>query len=67
MYRQVIAEVAHTRGWEVHLYDAKHVEGQAAAMLGARADDVLHGPRSRLGAPWAKDHRVALAAVIVTS
>jgi hypothetical protein len=26
---------------------------------------VLHGPRATLSAPWAKDHRVALAATIV--
>ena len=25
MYRQVLAELAHARGWEVHLYDAKDV------------------------------------------
>jgi hypothetical protein len=49
----------------VHVYDAKAVERQAAELLGERADDVLVGPRKRLGAPWAKDHRVALAATIV--
>ena len=65
MYRQVLAEVARARGWDVHLYDAKHVLGQAAAVLGERTDDVLHGPRKTLGPPWAKDHRVALAAAIV--
>jgi hypothetical protein len=67
MYRQVLAELAHARGWDVHLYDAKHVESQAAAILGARADDVLYGPRARLGAPWAKDHRMALAALVVNA
>jgi hypothetical protein len=65
MYRQVLAEVAEARGWAVHLYDAKAVEAQASALLGDRADEVLHGPRKLLGPPWAKDHRVALAAVIV--
>jgi hypothetical protein len=65
MYRQVLDEVARSRGWTVHLYDAKQVEGQAAVLLGDRADDVLRGPRTRLGPPWAKDHRVALAATIV--
>jgi hypothetical protein len=34
-------------------------------VLGARADEVLQGPRARLGAPWTKDHRVALAATVV--
>jgi len=28
---------------------------------------VLKGPRGRLGPPWAKDHRVALAATVVAS
>jgi hypothetical protein len=65
MYRQALSELAHARGWEVHLYDAKAVLGQAAGMLGERADEVLHGPRARLGPPWTKDHRIALAATIV--
>ena len=65
MYRQELAELAHARGWDVHLYDAKAVVGQAASLLGGRADEVLHGPRARLGPPWTKDHRTALAAAIM--
>jgi hypothetical protein len=65
MYRQVLAELAHARGWAVHLYDARDVEGRAVSVLGARADEVLHGPRAALGPPWAKDHRIALAATII--
>jgi hypothetical protein len=65
MYRQVLSELAHARGWEVHFYDAKAVMGQAVSMLAERADEVLHGPRATMGPPWAKDHRVALAATIV--
>ena len=65
MYRQVLADVAHERGWEVNLYNAKDVEGQAASLLGARADEVLKSPRARLGPPWTKDHRIALAATIL--
>ena len=65
MYRQVLDEVARARGWTVHLYDAKTAEARAAEVLGHRADDVLHGPRARLGPPWAKDHRVALAATVL--
>jgi hypothetical protein len=41
------------------------VESQATALLGKRADKVLHGPRTTLGPPWAKDHRMALAATIM--
>jgi hypothetical protein len=66
MYRRVLSELAHARGWDVHVYDAKGVEGQAARMLGERADEVLRGPRATLGPPWAKDHRMALAATIVS-
>jgi hypothetical protein len=65
MYCQVLAELARARGWKVHLYDAKSVEAEAAKVLGRRANDVLHGPRLRLGPPWSKDHRIALAATIV--
>jgi hypothetical protein len=65
MYRHLLAELAHARGWEVHCYDAKHVEAQAADLLGARAEQVLRGPRATLGPPWTKDHRVALAATVV--
>jgi hypothetical protein len=67
MYCQVLAECAHTRGWDVHLFNAKDVEAQAARILGERAGDVLRGPRATLGPPWAKDHRIALAATIVAS
>ncbi len=65
MYREILAEQARARGWDVHLYDAKDVESKAVSILGAHADEVLHGPRSRLGPPWARDHRMALAATIV--
>jgi hypothetical protein len=65
MYRQELAELAHAREWEVHLYDARAVGGQAAGMLAARADEVLFGPRATMGPPWTKDHRTALAAAIL--
>ena len=67
MYRQILSELAHARGWDVHLYLAKDVLGQAATLLGARAADILDGPRHRLGPPWTKDHRLALAAAIVAA
>jgi hypothetical protein len=65
MYRHLLAELAHARGWELHCYDAKHVESQAAERLGERADEVLRGPRATLGPPWTKDHRMALAATVM--
>ena len=67
MYCRVLATLARSRGWEVHTYDAKTVEDAAARHLGDRADEVLRGPRSTLGPPWSKDHRMALAATIVAS
>jgi hypothetical protein len=66
MYRQILAELARARGWDVHFYSAKDVVGQAVSILGERADEVLQDPRVRLGPPWTKDHRTALAATIVT-
>jgi hypothetical protein len=65
MYRQLLSDAARARGWDVHLYVAKDVLAQAAGKLGDRAGDVLDGPRARLGPPWTKDHRLALAATIV--
>jgi hypothetical protein len=65
MYRQELSELARARGWEVHVYDAKAVLDQAATRLAGRADEVLYGPRTTLGPPWTKDHRIALAAAIV--
>ena len=65
MYRHELAEVAHARGWDVHLYHAKAVVDEATRMLAERAEEILQGPRTTLGPPWTKDHRVALAAAIV--
>lgn len=66
-YRRVLAELATARGWAVDRYDAKTVLDRAAAVLGARADEVLDGPRAALGPPWTKDHRTALAATVVST
>jgi hypothetical protein len=57
MYRQILAEAAEARGWAVLLYEAK-------AVLAAVDEAVLQAPRAALGAPWTKDHRTALAAVL---
>jgi hypothetical protein len=67
MYVTVLAGLARDRGWTVRTYDAGHVEGEAARILGERADEVLRGPRATLGPPWSKDHRTALAATIVAT
>ena len=65
MYREVVVEVAHARGWTVHVYDAGAVESQAIAALGEHGEGFLHRPRAVLGPPWTKDHRLAFAAAIV--
>jgi hypothetical protein len=67
MYREVLAELGRARGWSIHLYEANDVEAEAARVLGDRADRVLYGPRQALGPPWSKDHRMALAATVVSS
>ncbi len=67
MYCQVLAEVAAEPGWDVSTVDAKNVEAEAVAILGRRADEVLHGLRKKFGPPWTKDHRIALAATVVTA
>jgi hypothetical protein len=66
MYCQVLSEVAAERGWGIRTYDLKTVESDAVTLLGPRAKEILHGPRDALGPPWSKDHRIALAATIVT-
>jgi hypothetical protein len=65
MYLQVLAALADERNWAVRFFDAKNVEAEATRLLGDRAHEVLHAPRQTLGPPWAKDHRMALAATIV--
>ena len=65
MYRRVLVELAEARHWDVRFYDAKRVLDEVATRLGAGTDAVLDGPRARLGPPWTKDHRLALAAAIL--
>ena len=67
MYCQVLAELGRDRGWEVRTFDAKTVEAEAARILGEAADEALWGPRTRLGPPWSKDHRIALAATVLAA
>jgi len=66
MYCQVLAELARDRDWAIHLYNAKDIETEVSDILGERARAVLHGPRASLGPPWSKDHRMALAATVVS-
>ncbi|MFI5952303.1 hypothetical protein [Cryptosporangium sp. NPDC051539] len=63
MYRQVLADAARERGWQVHLFEARDVESRAVGLVGDA--DFLSRPRERLGPPWGKDHRLALAATVL--
>lgn len=67
MYRQVLAAEAERRGWTLCPFDARTVEAEARQLLGARAAEVLDGPRATLGPPWAKDHRTALSATVLAA
>lgn len=66
MYREVFAELAAEHGWSEHRFNASTVETEATEILGQRAEEILFGPRKLLGAPWNKDHRTALAAIVVS-
>ncbi len=68
MYRNAIAGAAEDRGWAVHWYDAKTVFTAAGEVLGvADGDGYFLGLKASLGAPWDKDHRVAMAAAVVAA
>jgi hypothetical protein len=68
MYRKALAAAAATRGWPVHWYDAKKVLGAASHALRVENFDAhfLHMRRA-VGPPWNKDHKLAMAAAIVTA
>jgi hypothetical protein len=51
------------RAWPLDFPD--DIAVQRRAQYEARADEVLQGPRTMMGPPWTKDHRIALAAAIV--
>jgi hypothetical protein len=65
MYRRALASAAETRGWPVHWYDAKKVLDAASEALRVETLDAhFLQVRSSFGAPWAKDHKLAMAAAI---
>jgi hypothetical protein len=68
MYRKALASAAEARGWAVHWYDAKRVLDAARQALGVEDVDAhfLHVRRA-VGPPWNKDHKLAMAAAIVTA
>jgi hypothetical protein len=68
MYRKALASAAEARGWPVHWYDAKKVLAAAGKALGVENFDshFLH-VRKAVGPPWNTDHKLAMAAAIVTA
>ena len=65
MYREALAKAAGARGWSVHWFEARDVTARAASALGRRSiDALLEKTGTKLGRPWTKDHRMAMAAAI---
>jgi hypothetical protein len=68
MYRKALAAAAEARSWGVHWYDARKVFDAASKKLRI-ADIEAHFLKIRktVGPPWNKDHKLAMAAAIVTA
>jgi hypothetical protein len=68
MYRKALASAAEARGSPVHWYDAKKVlEAASQALRVENLDAYFLQVRKAIGPPWDKDHKLAMAAAIVTS
>jgi hypothetical protein len=68
MYRRALASAAEARGWPVHWFDPKSVLSAACEALRVADFDVhFQQMRSAIGSPWTKDHKLALAAAVVTA
>ena len=67
-YRQALASAAEARGWPVHWYDAKSVMDSARRALRVENPDTYFlQVRKAIGPPWNNDHKLAMAAAIVTA
>jgi len=68
MYRKALAAAAEARGWLVYWYDAKSVFGAARQALHVEDLDAhFLQVRKTIGPPWNQDHKLAMAAAIVTA
>jgi hypothetical protein len=68
MYRKALASAAEARGWPVHWYDAKTVLGAASQILRVKNLDAhFLKVRKTVGPPWNNDHKLAMAAAIVSA
>ncbi len=67
MYRKALASAAEARGWSVHWYDAKGVfDAARQALRVENLDAHFLQVRRAVGPPWNQDHKLAMAAAIVT-
>ncbi len=65
MYRKALASAAAARGWAVHWYDTKTVFASASQALHVEnLDEHFLELRRKIGPPWTKDHKFAMAAAI---
>ena len=68
MYRKALAAAAEARGWPVYWYDAKSVFGAARQALHVEDLDAhFLQVRKTIGPPWNQDHKLAMAAAIITA
>jgi len=68
MYRKALASAAEARGWPVHWYDAKSALGAAGQALRVENFDAhFLQMRRAVGPPWNNDHKLAMAAAVVTA
>jgi hypothetical protein len=68
MYRKALASAAEARSWPVYWYDPKSVLDAARQALGVEnLDAYFLRVRRAVGPPWDQDHKLAMAAAIVTA
>lgn len=68
MYRKALASAAQARGWPVYWYDPKKVLSAASRALHVENFDAhFLQTRRTVGPPWNKDHKLAVAAAVVTA
>ena len=68
MYRKALAAAAEARGWPVHWYDSRKVLSAASQALRIESFDAhFLQMRKAIGPPWNNDHKLAMAAAIVTA
>jgi hypothetical protein len=68
MYRKALASAAEARGWPVHWYDAKSkLESARQALRIENLDSHFLEVRRAVGPPLNNDHKLAMAAAIVTA